>query len=202
MTRYPLVADIIRQRILDEQHDPAGKLGTYLELTSQLGVSKNVVANALRILLAEGAVEVDTTGIYVSPRPKVRYCSICGRFKSRDNFAGSAGKKSKCQAYCIPCQRLDSQLRFHNMSHDDYRAMLTAQDGKCAICHEIMERVEIDHDHACCDGRSRTCGRCNRELLCSDCNRMIGWSRDNADRLMAGAAYVLQWKGVVSGAVA
>jgi Recombination endonuclease VII len=70
------------------------------------------------------------------------------------------------------------------------------------LLSEGLVKPEIDHDHECCPGRGRTCGKCNRALLCTDCNRMIGWSRDNADRLMAGAAYVLQWKGVVSGAVA
>lgn len=39
-------------------------------------------------------------------------------------------------------------------------------------------------------------------MTVTDCNRMIGWSRDNAERLTAGAMYVLQWKGVVSGALA
>jgi hypothetical protein len=50
--------------------------------------------------------------------------------------------------------------------------MYESQDRACAGCHTPMpdEKLEVDHDHACCPGK-RSCGRCVRGLLCHPCNK-------------------------------
>lgn len=70
-----------------------------------------------------------------------------------------------------------AQLRNFGLTLEDYDAMMEAQDGLCAICESTTPNkvLAVDHDHACCDTTSRSCGRCVRGLLCLQCNTKLGW---------------------------
>jgi Recombination endonuclease VII len=61
-----------------------------------------------------------------------------------------------------------------------YEAKLQEQDGHCALCDAKQQthkgsgkRLSVDHNHRCCPGK-RTCGKCNRGLLCFNCNKLLG----------------------------
>lgn len=73
-----------------------------------------------------------------------------------------------------------------------YDRLLAVQGNVCAICHtpegtrsrrgyEHAVRLSVDHDHKT---------GAIRELLCSACNLMLGYSKDSAERLQAGADYL------------
>jgi hypothetical protein len=66
--------------------------------------------------------------------------------------------------------------QMYGMSPEDYDALLEAQGHACAICRKAVgqRRLAIDHDHGCCPGK-RSCGQCVRGLLCTHCNRLLGW---------------------------
>lgn len=78
----------------------------------------------------------------------------------------------------------------------DFLAMLDAQGGGCAICHDPIERGtwHVDHDHACCPTGARSCGKCIRALLCGNCNRGLGSFNDDTERLRGAIAYIEQWR--------
>jgi hypothetical protein len=45
------------------------------------------------------------------------------------------------------------------------------------MCHEAFEEgqlIHVDHDHACCREKNRSCGECIRGLLCHTCNIALG----------------------------
>jgi hypothetical protein len=49
--------------------------------------------------------------------------------------------------------------------------------------------LAVDHDHNCCPSK-KTCGKCIRGLLCMDCNRGLGYFRDDTARLDRAISYL------------
>jgi hypothetical protein len=74
--------------------------------------------------------------------------------------------------------------RTFGISADDVDALLLAQDGRCAICGGVPNRVDgwhVDHDHAT---------GAIRGVLCSRCNHAIGLMEEDPQRLRAAAGYL------------
>lgn len=92
---------------------------------------------------------------------------------------------SFCQSVYRSC--LDAGFEF---TGEQYRALLRKQHGVCAICHEPERRVirgrvnrlSIDHCH--------TTGRV-RGLLCTGCNRGLGYFSDNPHKLKSALKYIV-----------
>lgn len=61
--------------------------------------------------------------------------------------------------------------------------------GPCAICSVEAKRV-VDHDHACCPNKDKSCGRCFRGYICQNCNHALGHAKDNPDILRAMIGYL------------
>ncbi|KUN03186.1 hypothetical protein AQI95_24675 [Streptomyces yokosukanensis] len=83
--------------------------------------------------------------------------------------------------------------RNYGISADHYDSMLAAQGGGCAICRVAPGEgtsLAVDHDHACCPGRKKSCGECLRGLLCEDCNRVLGMFRDDPARFESAIGYL------------
>jgi hypothetical protein len=89
--------------------------------------------------------------------------------------------------------RANSLKRRFGLTTEEYDALLAAQGGGCAICGRTPEengrRLPVDHDHACCPDRSRTCGRCIRGLLCTPCNNRLGVI-ENVEWVAAATVYL------------
>lgn len=77
----------------------------------------------------------------------------------------------------------------YQLSESDYADLLLSQGGACAICRNVSSRMHIDHDHACCPGKT-SCGQCVRGLLCQACNIGLGHFRDSPESLLAAASYL------------
>jgi hypothetical protein len=77
---------------------------------------------------------------------------------------------------------------------------LALQGGKCAVCLESKPTSKagnllawaMDHDHQCCPS-GRGCPGCFRGVLCSSCNRVLGYAYDNPEILRRGAEYLAAW---------
>lgn len=80
----------------------------------------------------------------------------------------------------------------YGLTSEEYEEMLLAQDGVCAICHKYCltgRRLAVDHDRSCCPGK-KSCGKCIRGLLCSNCNQGLGKFKDSRDLLLAVLTYL------------
>lgn len=87
--------------------------------------------------------------------------------------------------YCVECTEFINNhpkampnnhshiLHFYGLDRVRYGKLLVAQDYKCAMCKRKASKLNVDHDHSCCSG-SKSCGKCVRGLLCTNCNMFIG----------------------------
>lgn len=138
-----------------------------------------------------------------------RECSRCGVFKAWDHFHrrhdSSTGHQSACKS-CIKkkSQREKKQGRIRNaelqrkygLSLGEYRKMLVAQNGQCAICGATETAVRgngtelslsVDHNHDTGEVRG---------LLCQRCNALLGFAGDDPDVLRRAIGYLsgeLMW---------
>jgi hypothetical protein len=73
------------------------------------------------------------------------------------------------------------EMKKYGTTTEWYRDRLIEQCGLCAICghlshhHGELQRLQVDHNHLCCDLKTKSCGKCLRGLLCADCNMLLGY---------------------------
>lgn len=83
----------------------------------------------------------------------------------------------------------------YGISLEQYRALLAAQGGGCALCRAASPGgkgdFHVDHDHSCCPGKT-SCGECVRGLLCVRCNTALGMFGDDIYLMKEAIAYVSQ----------
>ena len=69
------------------------------------------------------------------------------------------------------------RISSYGLTHEQFDRLLAAQQHTCGMCHEVFEEgrlIHVDHDHACCREKNRSCGECIRGLLCHTCNIALG----------------------------
>lgn len=85
----------------------------------------------------------------------------------------------------------------YNITPEDYDRMLETQKGLCIGCErhysEFKLPLLIDHDHACCP-TNKSCGKCIRGLLCTECNGLLGYGKDNPEILKRLIKYLEDYK--------
>jgi hypothetical protein len=73
------------------------------------------------------------------------------------------------------------EMKKYGTTTEWYRDKLIEQCGVCALCkhlshhHGTLQRLQVDHNHNCCDIKTKSCGRCLRGLLCADCNILLSY---------------------------
>jgi Recombination endonuclease VII len=127
-------------------------------------------------------------------------CAWCGHLGIGIRRSGTPVWPYVCSGCTDPIRHLLERLRAHHVPHERARLLLT--DPGCEVCgidivtkrrdprtHKIRALLVIDHDHECCPGE-RSCGRCIRGLLCSNCNVALGLTQHNGDMLRAMLNYL------------
>lgn len=131
-----------------------------------------------------------TPGVGQGGHNKAKTCCPQGHEYTSENTAIYRGRRA-----CRTCARANNAIQIikkYGITAEQYEAMFTAQEGKCAVCRvELMARPDIDHDHKCCSG-AKACGKCVRGLLCRDCNIGISRFEDDPVLLRAAAEYLDQ----------
>jgi Recombination endonuclease VII len=70
------------------------------------------------------------------------------------------------------------RIASYGLTQEQFDRLPDAQQHTCGMCHEPFEEgqlIHVDHDHACCRGKNRSCGECVRGLLCHTCNIALGY---------------------------
>lgn len=78
----------------------------------------------------------------------------------------------------------------YGITQEQRAEILALQRGACAICRVTPEKWETDHDHSCCPAKTKACGRCVRGLLCRVCNSLLGFAKDDINRLARAVDYL------------
>jgi hypothetical protein len=86
------------------------------------------------------------------------------------------------------CHSHSQQAYSFRIDATEFKAWVNATPG-CMICGRNVA-LEVDHDHSCCDRVRRTCGQCNRGLLCKRCNWAIGRFHDDAELISRAVEYL------------
>jgi hypothetical protein len=144
-------------------------------------------------------------------------CTKCGLEKSQDNFS-LTGKGELRRGDCNGCRsiyhqeyrnregfknkaRATARKHRYSITEAQYLELFDSQEGVCAICKQpetgvnkdgTRKNLSVDHDHRCCPSEKSSCGQCIRGLLCSGCNRGIGYLKDNIDILLSALSYLQQ----------
>ena len=83
----------------------------------------------------------------------------------------------------------------YRLTSERYDQMLAAQDNRCGVCLRVfVANPQVDHDHSCCAGNKRSCGKCVRGLLCRECNIALGLFGDNPNVAKRAAEYLILWE--------
>jgi hypothetical protein len=144
-----------------------------------------------------------------------KVCTKCNAEKPLDNFS-LTGRGDYRRGDCNVCrslyqkeyrtregfsERAKTNARKHRYSitEEEYLRMFDEQGGVCAICQQpetatnkdgTRKSLSVDHDHKCCPSEKASCGKCIRGLLCSGCNRGIGYLKDDIDILLSALDYL------------
>ncbi len=119
------------------------------------------------------------------------------REKYKNNPAFKASRKAAAKKYyASPKGQLslrDRMLKIkYGISVNQYEAMVSSQNNRCAICESGSKngkRLNIDHDHS--SGKVR-------QLLCHQCNSILGYAGENILVLYKAADYIEKHRRIVS----
>ena len=134
----------------------------------------------------------------------MKQCVECNEIKSLESFAWRRKASGIRQSRCRQC--MSKRMRAaryelnskYGITPQQYEDMLKKQKGCCALCFEPEKlshngkviRLAVDHDRSCCPSHRKTCGKCIRALLCSDCNRLVGRLEANPELTARALEYV------------
>jgi len=97
-------------------------------------------------------------------------------------------ERQPAQPHSIGCRvtKLRYDLRFYDLTAEEFVRMYTEQDGRCRICRTplggiMLKKLNIDHDHQTNKVRG---------LLCRGCNMGLGSFRDNVQLLRSAVRYL------------
>lgn len=126
---------------------------------------------------------------------KLRVCRGCNKSKEQKEFRRISRGKPTTQPDCKECRSYKEFVRGlkrnYGITPAQYEEMLIAQDNRCACCgaheSEFKRRLHVDHDHV--TGQVRA-------LLCTRCNPLVGFAKEDAKRLEMAATYLNKFKKV------
>lgn len=117
---------------------------------------------------------------------QTKRCSRCQVHLPVDSFSKKKGTRDGFASRCKPCMRDIQWYIRYGITPEQYSRLLESQDYLCAICRKPepnprYEYLSVDHDH--------TTGEV-RGLLCSLCNPMIGYAKNDPEILESAIRYL------------
>jgi len=170
-----------------------------------------------RLQKGSPAMDAPSRNYYV-PYNSARICKVeeCSRLVQTKGFCGrhyAAARKANLldQSETTVCPLDGNEANRSGVCDRHYdvhrsfgwkgvTALLVYSAEGCAICGNKERRPHIDHDHLCCGptigkgAKRRTCGKCVRAALCSQCNVGIGYFSESVEKMHQAIAYLQKWE--------
>jgi len=120
-----------------------------------------------------------------------RVCRKCNQEKSIYDFRFTSKATNKRHVICKECRQI--HRKFIRDAQANRAQMLLQQNNACAICgitaSEITDKLVIDHNHETLVVRG---------LLCSYCNKGLGFFKDSPTRLAMAIEYLVKHDGITA----
>lgn len=103
----------------------------------------------------------------------LKSCPECRKEKRRlkENWHKDLYAKDGLYRICSICRSFQKKKRKYNLSKEEYNFILGRQKNRCKICGiNLKNNINIDHNHK--TGKIRG-------ILCNNCNRALGYFKDN-----------------------
>lgn len=131
-----------------------------------------------------------------------KQCRTCLLILPYDKFHKDTGRKDGRTTSCRLCHNANTRATYnpeqkknyhlkylYGISLAEYNEKLERQGGGCAICGIKIpggngKHFYVDHNHA--TGQVR-------DLLCHNCNYVIGYAKEDVEILRLVARYLLNW---------
>ena len=132
-----------------------------------------------------------------------KQCRVCLLVLPLDKFHNDAARKDGKANSCRLCYNANTRAKYdpakkkaqhlkylYGITIEEYNEKLERQGNGCAICGIKIpggngKHFYVDHDHA--TGQVR-------DLLCHNCNYVIGYAREDIEILRAVARYLDVWR--------
>jgi hypothetical protein len=129
---------------------------------------------------------------------KPRVCVECGA-----GFESARATRKYCSSSCSEAVKRrrnrdamkERARQYHlktryGMTEQDFEDLLASQDYSCAVCRSTepagrWRGWHVDHDHDTGEVRG---------ILCTSCNWVLGYAKDDPEVLVAAAAYLITHK--------
>lgn len=130
-----------------------------------------------------------------------KHCPRCKTTKPISAFSVARDRADGHMGWCKSCYsdqrrakgghwREYELQRNYGIGVAEYNALLHKQGGACAICKSTPKgALAVDHCHD---------SGAVRGLLCTSCNNGLGRFRDDPDRLLSAATYLIQQADLLS----
>ena len=116
---------------------------------------------------------------------KWRRCKVCIRSKMKTKYHTYTSTREDTKV-----RNRTTLLIRYGLTWTTFRAMLVAQDHKCAICYSaIVEEVGAPRLQQACVDHCHATGKV-RGLLCMNCNLALGYLKDSPAVTRRAASYL------------
>ena len=119
----------------------------------------------------------------------MHFCNMCEEHKPEammTKYTPRSACAGRVAPRCKSCAALKMRAWKFTLDLDELRDMLLRGCEACGATDDL----HIDHDHACCPSRRKSCGECVRGVLCGPCNLALGHLNEDPVRMAALAAYI------------
>src|SRR5438477_12894299 len=82
----------------------------------------------------------------------------CGKWipRKKTTCARTPGHGGPCKT----AETMEYRISSYGLTQEQFDCLLAAQQHNCGMCHEPFEDgqlIHVDHDHACCQWKNRSC---------------------------------------------